>query len=42
MFHLRLVYEDEGHGFARPENSTDFYARAEKFIAKHLSGRIEE
>jgi dipeptidyl aminopeptidase/acylaminoacyl peptidase len=35
-------YEDEGHGFARPENRLDFYAVAEKFLAKHLGGRYEE
>jgi dipeptidyl aminopeptidase/acylaminoacyl peptidase len=34
-----LLYTDEGHGFARPENRLDFYARAEAFLAKHLSGR---
>ncbi len=36
-----IVYEDEGHGFARPENRLDFYMHAEKFIAKHLGGRVE-
>ncbi len=36
-----VEYEDEGHGFARPENRLDFYARAEKFLAKHLGGRFE-
>jgi len=35
-------YPDEGHGFARPENRLDFYAKAEKFLAKHLGGRYEE
>lgn len=35
-------YADEGHGFARPENRLDFYAKAEKFLAKHLGGRYEE
>lgn len=37
-----IEYPDEGHGFARPENRLDFYARAEKFLAKHLGGRFEE
>jgi dipeptidyl aminopeptidase/acylaminoacyl peptidase len=37
-----VEYEDEGHGFARPENRLDFYARAEKFLATHLGGRYEE
>ncbi len=36
------VYENEGHGFYRPENRLDFYRRAEKFLAKHLGGRCEE
>ena len=36
-----VVYPDEGHGFARPENRIDFYARAEDFLAKCLGGRAE-
>jgi dipeptidyl aminopeptidase/acylaminoacyl peptidase len=36
-----VLYPDEGHGFARPENSIDFNARAEAFLARHLGGRIE-
>jgi dipeptidyl aminopeptidase/acylaminoacyl peptidase len=36
-----VVYTDEGHGFARPENRLDFYGRAEEFLAKHLGGRSE-
>ncbi len=36
-----VLYPDEGHGFARPENSIDFNARAEKFLADHLGGRSE-
>jgi dipeptidyl aminopeptidase/acylaminoacyl peptidase len=36
-----IVYPDEGHGFARPENSLDFYGRVEEFLAKHLKGRAE-
>jgi dipeptidyl aminopeptidase/acylaminoacyl peptidase len=37
-----VVYTDEGHGFARPENSLHFFAKAEEFLAKHLSnGRYE-
>lgn len=35
------LYEDEGHGFAKPENRIDFYQKAEKFLAKHLGGRYE-
>jgi dipeptidyl aminopeptidase/acylaminoacyl peptidase len=37
-----LLFEDEGHGFARPENRLEFYAAAERFLAKHLGGRTEE
>lgn len=36
-----IVYADEGHGFARPENRMDFYGRAENFLAKQLGGRSE-
>jgi hypothetical protein len=35
------VYSDEGHGFARPENSIDFNARAENFLSGCLGGRAE-
>jgi dipeptidyl aminopeptidase/acylaminoacyl peptidase len=37
-----MVFEDEGHGFAKPENRLKFFAAAEKFLAKHLGGRYEE
>ncbi len=36
-----VIYSDEGHGFARPENSIDFNARAETFLASCLGGRAE-
>jgi dipeptidyl aminopeptidase/acylaminoacyl peptidase len=36
-----LLFEDEGHGFARPENRFAFYAVAEAFLAEHLGGRFE-
>jgi dipeptidyl aminopeptidase/acylaminoacyl peptidase len=36
-----VLYPDEGHGFARPENRIDFNARAEVFLAQHLGGRAE-
>jgi dipeptidyl aminopeptidase/acylaminoacyl peptidase len=37
-----LLFPDEGHGFARPENRLKFYAAAEAFLAKHLGGgRVE-
>ena len=32
---------DEGHGFARPENSIDFNARAEAFLSQCVGGRYE-
>lgn len=38
---IYVVYPDEGHGFARPENRTDFNARAEAFLGAHLGGRVE-
>jgi len=37
-----LLFPDEGHGFARPENNFAFYAAAERFLAEHLGGRCEE
>jgi dipeptidyl aminopeptidase/acylaminoacyl peptidase len=36
-----VLYTDEGHGFARPENRIDFNARAEAFLAQNLGGRAE-
>lgn len=36
-----VLYSDEGHGFARPENRLDFFARAEKFLTGCLGGRFE-
>jgi dipeptidyl aminopeptidase/acylaminoacyl peptidase len=36
-----VVYPDEGHGFARPENRLDFYGKSEKFMNKYLGGRVE-
>ena len=36
-----LLYPDEGHGFARPENNLSYMAVAEAFLAKHLGGRFE-
>ncbi len=37
-----IVFPDEGHGFARPENRLKFYAVAEAFLAKYLGGRVEQ
>ena len=36
-----VLYPDEGHGFARPENRLDFYGRVEEFLAEQLGGRAE-
>ena len=36
-----MLFQDEGHGFARPENRLAFNAVAEAFLAKHLGGRYE-
>jgi dipeptidyl aminopeptidase/acylaminoacyl peptidase len=36
-----VLYPDEGHGFARPENNLSFYAVVEGFLAKHLGGQVE-
>jgi dipeptidyl aminopeptidase/acylaminoacyl peptidase len=33
-----VLFPDEGHGFARPENRLAFYAVAEIFLAQHLDG----
>jgi dipeptidyl aminopeptidase/acylaminoacyl peptidase len=37
-----LLFPDEGHGLRKPENREKFYSAAEKFLAKHLGGRIEK
>ncbi len=39
--HEYVMYENEGHGLARPENRLDFYHRADRFLARHLGGRAE-
>jgi dipeptidyl aminopeptidase/acylaminoacyl peptidase len=36
-----LMYTDEGHGFARPENRLSFYAVTDAFLAQHLGGQSE-
>ena len=36
-----VVFEDEGHGFARPENAKRFNAAVERFLADNLGGRAE-
>jgi len=37
-----VLYSDEGHGFARPENRLSFYAVSELFLSRHLGGRAQE
>ncbi len=32
-----LLFADEGHGFAKPENRLKFYAAAERFLEQHLA-----
>jgi dipeptidyl aminopeptidase/acylaminoacyl peptidase len=39
--HEYLLFPDEGHGFAKPENRLAFYAAAEAFLARHLGGAFE-
>lgn len=36
-----VLYPDEGHGFARPQNRRSFYAIQEAFFHQHLGGRLE-
>lgn len=36
-----VLFPDEGHGFARPENNIAFNAVTEEFLAQNLSGRFE-
>lgn len=36
-----VLYPDEGHGFARPENRLSFYAIVEAFLSECLGGNYE-
>ncbi len=36
-----VVFPDEGHGFARPENNIAFNAITESFLGRCLGGRVE-
>jgi dipeptidyl aminopeptidase/acylaminoacyl peptidase len=36
-----LLFADEGHGFARPENRIKFFSAAEDFLSKNLGGKKE-
>jgi dipeptidyl aminopeptidase/acylaminoacyl peptidase len=38
---IYVVYPEEGHDFARPENDIAFKAIMEAFLARHLGGRAE-
>jgi dipeptidyl aminopeptidase/acylaminoacyl peptidase len=40
--HEYLLFEDEGHGLAKPENRERFYAAVERFLAQHLGGRQQD
>jgi dipeptidyl aminopeptidase/acylaminoacyl peptidase len=40
--HEYLLFPDEGHGFAKPENRLRFYAEADRFLARHLGGRAAQ
>lgn len=39
--HEYMLFDDEGHGFVKPENRILFYKTAETFLARHLGGRKE-
>lgn len=36
-----ILFPDEGHGFARPQNNIAFYATTEHFLERCLGGRAE-
>jgi dipeptidyl aminopeptidase/acylaminoacyl peptidase len=36
-----IVADDEGHGFAKPENRMRAYRAMEAFFSQHLGGRAE-
>jgi dipeptidyl aminopeptidase/acylaminoacyl peptidase len=40
--HEYMLFPDEGHGFAKPENRIKFYTVAERFLAKYLGVRHED
>ena len=37
-----MVKDNEGHGFRNEENRFDFYRAMERFLGKHLGGKVEE
>lgn len=41
IYHNYILFEDEGHGFVKPENRLRFYTEVENFLAKFLGGKKE-
>ncbi len=39
--HDYMLFADEGHGFAKPENRLKFYTAADKFLSRYLGGRAD-
>jgi dipeptidyl aminopeptidase/acylaminoacyl peptidase len=39
--HDYMLFPDEGHGFAKPENRLKFFAAADKFLSRYLGGRAD-
>jgi len=39
--YIYMLFLDEGHGFARPQNRFAFYGVAERFLAENLGGNFE-
>jgi len=40
--HEYLLFDDEGHGLAKPQNREVMYAACETFLAEHLGGRVQD
>jgi dipeptidyl aminopeptidase/acylaminoacyl peptidase len=40
--HDYMLFADEGHGFAKPQNRLKFFAAADKFLGRYLGGRVED
>ena len=39
--HDYMLFPDEGHGFAKPENRLKFFAAADKFLSRYLGGQAD-
>ncbi len=39
--HEYMLFPDEGHGFAKPQNRLRFFGEADRFLARYLGGRSE-